>query len=283
MLGLQELFQANPGLFQLKLTALLNACARLISDDDAGIRRSLLAFLNWSLPLVRQEDLLPHAHTLLLYTTSAQTHIFPEIRLDAIRILDTLLDYIPTAVVEGWAGSGNAHGGRILRGYLNMLNAGTAADRSIATPTTAVVLSPQSRSIVLRSLSKFLHQCLAQHGLGSQLNVSPTGCVDPLYMKYFFATSDAYHTFSQFLKPRFNTPQTYWADDLEFGQCTFPPNLISLVSPTGQWPLTQLMDIGDDGDDEAVRQSIDHSFLQVSEPDKEWQRVLKAHRTSSTL
>jgi pre-rRNA-processing protein IPI1 len=67
----------------------------------------------------------PHATSLLLFTTSAQTHIFPEIRVDAIRFLNLYLEYIPAAVVVGWNQSGSENGSRVLEGYLGILSAGT--------------------------------------------------------------------------------------------------------------------------------------------------------------
>lgn len=72
-----------------------------------------------------QEDLIPHASTLLLFTASAQTHIFPEIRIDAVRFLALFLEHIPEPLVEGWNAAGPGHGKRILEGYLGNLNAGT--------------------------------------------------------------------------------------------------------------------------------------------------------------
>ncbi len=80
----------------------------------------------------RQEDLVPHSHTLLLFTTSAQTHIFPEIRIDAIRFLDILLEAIPQPVAKGWT-NGSTHGGRGLLGYLGILNAGVVFDQGTGT------------------------------------------------------------------------------------------------------------------------------------------------------
>ncbi|CAG8744824.1 17600_t:CDS:2, partial [Acaulospora colombiana] len=47
-----------------------------------------------------------------------QTHIFPEIRVDAIKVLELLLDVIPEVVVsQGSSG----HGERVLNGYLGLL------------------------------------------------------------------------------------------------------------------------------------------------------------------
>jgi len=60
-----------------------------------------------------------------LFSTSAQTHIFPEIRIDAIRLLDILQEYTPEAVTVGWSDRNERHGSRVLGGYLGILNAGT--------------------------------------------------------------------------------------------------------------------------------------------------------------
>lgn len=70
-------------------------------------------------------DLIPHVPSLLLFAVSAQTHIFPEIRIDAVRFLDLLLDAVPESVVCGWNESGLGHGKRVLESYLGILSAGT--------------------------------------------------------------------------------------------------------------------------------------------------------------
>jgi hypothetical protein len=62
---------------------------------------------------------------LILFTASAQTHIFPEIRIDAVRFLSIFLECIPEPLVEGWNTTGSSHGKRILEGFLGNLNAGT--------------------------------------------------------------------------------------------------------------------------------------------------------------
>ena len=79
---------------------------------------------------ILQDHLVPHAPTLLLFTASAQSHIFLEIRLDAIRLLDLLLELIPEQVVAGFWGNGTGgsragHGRKLLDGYLSLLNVGT--------------------------------------------------------------------------------------------------------------------------------------------------------------
>lgn len=60
----------------------------------------------------------------MLFTASAQTHIFPEIRIDAVRFLGLLLDFIPVPLVQGWDSTDSTNGKRILEGYLGNLSAG---------------------------------------------------------------------------------------------------------------------------------------------------------------
>jgi len=72
-----------------------------------------------------QEDLIPHVPLLILFTTSAQTNIFPEIRIDAVRFLDLFLELVPESVVSGWMQEHSGHGRRVLEGYLGILSAGT--------------------------------------------------------------------------------------------------------------------------------------------------------------
>ena len=98
--------------------------------------------------IVPKESLTPHAPTLLLFTASAQSHIFPEIRIDAIRVLDLLLEFAPEQVVNGLISPGaeskNGHGRKLLDGYLGLLNVGArfSEDESkIAGPSSGVSMT----------------------------------------------------------------------------------------------------------------------------------------------
>jgi pre-rRNA-processing protein IPI1 len=161
-LGLRELFEDYPDVIVASLSIILNGCARVIGDEvkfnyfevilsnlPFHCRTQACAkhfFLFWagyyleyhmyvgSLGLqilytkkcTSQEVLIPHTPILLLFTTSAQTHIFPEIRIDAIRFLDLFLELFPEVVAEGWVDGHGGHGRRVIEGYLGVLNAGTA-------------------------------------------------------------------------------------------------------------------------------------------------------------
>ncbi|KAG1783868.1 hypothetical protein EV702DRAFT_1055985 [Suillus placidus] len=180
IMSFRELFELHPDIVESSMTILLGACVRLIGDEDAGVRKTLLSFLSWLLPLVSKENLIPHVPLLILFTTSAQTHIFPEIRIDAVRFLDLFLELVPESVVDGWIQGNPGHGKRVLEGYLGILSAGTkygdTEGEVKATSTASVVLSSQSKLVVLKSLSAFL-----THAVSRQLRSSnhATSNLDP--------------------------------------------------------------------------------------------------------
>ncbi|KAG5735244.1 Testis-expressed sequence 10 like protein [Termitomyces sp. T112] len=255
IVGFRELLEANWELLDSYFTALINACVRLIGDEDASVRRALLTFFSWLLPRIPQSDIMPHAPLLLLFTTSAQTHIFPEIRIDAIRFLDLFLEHIPRAVTVGW--DFNGHGSRVLEGYLGILNAGTKfgeADGPVqATSTASVVLTPASKLVVLHSLSMFLQTCLS-NDIGLSTSAShhpPSSLLNTWFLLPSFARPGDYYSFEQI----FQTSQssTYnccqWREnvDPEDNEDDFPGTFTAAETPilSDDFTLQKLADISD--------------------------------------
>ena len=96
--------------------------------------------------------MVPHSQILLLFSTSAQTHIFAEVRIDAVRLIDLLLDVIPEEVVAGCFSGTDAkagHGRKVLDGYMSLLNAsarlGTTDTGTLGSTSTAIMLSAKVR------------------------------------------------------------------------------------------------------------------------------------------
>ncbi|KLO13784.1 hypothetical protein SCHPADRAFT_827523 [Schizopora paradoxa] len=212
--GLRELFEDNTDMVQPNLLSLLHSSVKLISDEDATVRKALLSFFEWLLRRVPQELLVPHSQTLLLFTTSAQTNIFAEVRIDAVRMLDLLLDVIPEQVVAGsmmdeGTESTSAHGKKVLDGYLSLLSASSRMSQNGAcTPqastSATVMLSPASKAIVLNSLSKFLKHTtkslFSSFGTtGSDVNDASTSL---WYMRSSFSDESSFHAFCNILGAR---------------------------------------------------------------------------------
>ncbi|KDQ20313.1 hypothetical protein BOTBODRAFT_27733 [Botryobasidium botryosum FD-172 SS1] len=223
--GLRELLSANPDLIIPSLSTLINGCTRIVGDDDVSVRKSMLGFLEWLFSRVPAVKLAPHTNILMLFITSSLSHIYPEIRIDAIRFLDIMLEFVPEVVVGGWVGwnvagysaadgndhkdtqgsgsNGAQHGQRVLEGYLALLNlrsrqATSANDTAPASSLSSVVLSSTSKLILLKSLSSFLRISLS----GSQdASESPSTEQAAWYLASSFSSGQAYRTFIQLLEP----------------------------------------------------------------------------------
>ncbi|CCM05152.1 uncharacterized protein FIBRA_07361 [Fibroporia radiculosa] len=210
IIGLRELLEAHPELIAPHLTALINSCVRIIGDEDASVRKALLTFLGWLLHRVPADDLNPHAPVLLLFTTSAQTHIFPEIRIDAIRFLDMFLETIPDVVTEGWAQRSAGHGSRVLEGYLGILNAGTAFGEGAdtgpvrATSIASVVLSTASKLVVLRSMTSFFSKALSPASSSRMESSTPSL---NWFLSASFSSPEAFRAFDTLLLPAHHPTQ----------------------------------------------------------------------------
>ncbi|OJA10838.1 hypothetical protein AZE42_00252 [Rhizopogon vesiculosus] len=248
VLSLRELFQLHPEIVESSMTTLLGACVRLIGDEDAGVRKTLLSFLSWLLPLVPKEDLIPHVPLLILFATSAQTNIFPEIRIDAVRFLDLFLQLVPETVVSGWMEENSGHGRRVLEGYLGILSAGTkyggTEGAAQATSTASVVLSAQSKLVILKSLSTFLTHAVSRL-LQSPSNVAsdptavplPTWFFAPSFLsaRSFAAYERLFQTGSADVRPQLNV------DNLQ-DDFICMPDFVTGAS-TVEWSLNDLSDL----------------------------------------
>ncbi|KAF8338003.1 uncharacterized protein EI90DRAFT_3041280 [Cantharellus anzutake] len=179
--GFREILSENPSIITASLGTLINACVKLISDDDASVRNALISFLSWLLPIIPKSSLKPHMPLLMLFTASALSHIFPEVRIDAVRLLDVFLEVIPEEVVGGCFGPSNSgsysahyaqdessskgnvqHGRRLLDGYLAQLDIKSKPEeKGPFSSMSSLMLSTSSKSILLKSLSNFLRVSLS--------------------------------------------------------------------------------------------------------------------------
>ncbi|KDN43941.1 hypothetical protein K437DRAFT_143603 [Tilletiaria anomala UBC 951] len=204
--GIKELLVSYPHLARSpsSLRLVIPAILHLIGDEDTRVRGALLSFAAWLFPLIaapssdalsaedpssKSESLLqPYLSQLLLYATSAMSHIYMAVRIDAVKFLDVLMTSTGSAggreLVKGWNnvraddfGSkliiyGEAgHAGSVLRCLLNMLGlsssiSGTSARRSNPSSinsgtselgaTNSMDLSLSSRLVVLNAIRSYL-------------------------------------------------------------------------------------------------------------------------------
>ncbi|PVG03212.1 hypothetical protein CPB86DRAFT_779565 [Serendipita vermifera] len=232
LLGLRELLSAHQDLLNSSISQVISGCCKLISDEDASVRRALVDFLDWYLHRLQTHFILPHASVLMLFTTSAQTHIFPEIRVDAIKVLDLLLDVIPEVVVsQGSSG----HGVRVLTGYLGLLVSTSSRSETDIVNTSVTILSAQSKLTVVSSLGRFLREA-------SQQNENTEN--ELWYLRSAFSSYNAYTSFINLF--RGFQGQDFTVDTNEqTGNQNDPP--IPFI-----WNNFQMMDCQPWGEDELV-------------------------------
>lgn len=175
----------------------------------------------------------PYHNTLLLFTTSALSHIYPEIRLDAIRVLDVCLDVLPQVAIAGWenavfkmanavssassssstssaAGPSSAshqpHGERIMNCYLNLL--GITQRSSAAASITATDLAPGAQLMILKSLRTFLLHALPSSS-GDELDEGNDQSCPTWFFRSAFASSAEFEYFQRLLGRHMNLTQSH--------------------------------------------------------------------------
>ncbi|CAG7847329.1 SubName: Full=Uncharacterized protein {ECO:0000313/EMBL:CCA67682.1} [Serendipita indica DSM 11827] len=186
--GLRELLQAHSDLMLSTTSSVIPECCRLVADEDASVRKASIEFLDWYLSRLPNASIIPHAATIMLFATSAQTHIFPEIRIDAIKFMTVLLSVCPEMVISRGP---SGHSQRVLHGYLSLLVGNVGAKDSSATPTSTTILSAQSKLIVITSLALFLEKSRAvQYEAGSLW-----------FLRNSFRTRQSYNAFTSLFYP----------------------------------------------------------------------------------
>ncbi|CAG8473935.1 960_t:CDS:10 [Dentiscutata erythropus] len=97
--GLRDLFHKHPSILSRSLSTIVNPLSRLLVDDDRGVRRSLLAFFTEFFLKVQKFELRPFLPLLIIYTCSAMTHIYDDIRTDSIKFMELWLEIAPDVVI----------------------------------------------------------------------------------------------------------------------------------------------------------------------------------------
>ncbi|WRT67705.1 uncharacterized protein IL334_004677 [Kwoniella shivajii] len=135
----------------------LRALGGLISDDDATVRKALLGLLAWYLPQLPVTTLSPHLPLLILQTSSSLSHIFPEIRLDACKLVHLLLNHVPSHVVGDWPRESS----NILEGL--RLAVGLGGEKGVNSQIGR--LTGGAKLVTLRAMMEFVRKGLGKEEL----------------------------------------------------------------------------------------------------------------------
>ncbi|CCF50861.1 hypothetical protein NDA10_003305 [Ustilago hordei] len=214
--GIREILTLHPSLMLSAAASLIPELSRCIGDDDAVVRKQLHSLLAWMLPQIPSQLLSPYHNTLLLFTTSALSHIYPEVRLDAVRVLDACLDILPHTATSGWenavfkmasaisttatstATPNNAagpsiashqpHGERIMNCFLSLL--GITQRSSAAASITSTDLVPGTKLLILRSLRTFLSHALPSNSGGDSADAEDQSCPTWFFRSAFTSSAE---------------------------------------------------------------------------------------------
>lgn len=135
----------------------------LITSSSAGIRASLQRFMASFLAAVPRDALVPYATTMTLWVTSGMNHIWKEVREDAARLGEVVIDVMGEELARGWqwqrGGDGGATNGQ--RFYTTLLTAlgvsdGDAHASASAHTQSDLSSSPVSKLRLLSCLEKLI-------------------------------------------------------------------------------------------------------------------------------
>lgn len=95
LIGLRALFQQHISELHDNLSLVLTSIADKMTDTDSDVRRSLLLLLQFILPQIDSDQVVPFLSLLVAHLSCAMTHIFGEIQLSSLKFLHILLEYFP--------------------------------------------------------------------------------------------------------------------------------------------------------------------------------------------
>ncbi|KAM3583048.1 rRNA processing protein [Umbelopsis sp. WA50703] len=98
--GIQDMCEQHPGLLSTSLNSIVNASLKTLVDEDRDVRKALLEFMKSSFPELDQAEILPFLSLLTIYTCSAITHIYEDVRADAIKFMDLWIELAPDFIVS---------------------------------------------------------------------------------------------------------------------------------------------------------------------------------------
>lgn len=156
---IDQLVKQHPYLIHEHLLAIVTSIAHLVADASPSVRHATLDLLRDVADALPGPALVSVSQGLVLFTLSALSNLDESIRIDALKVLDLLLDKIPDEIVRGFDGSADVHaqlakgstqehetGPKVVEGLLGMLKirnpALTAAQGTFTSAASSSDLSP---------------------------------------------------------------------------------------------------------------------------------------------
>ncbi|GES82738.1 hypothetical protein RCL_jg11547.t1 [Rhizophagus clarus] len=136
ILGLKDFFRVNPHILSQSSSLVVNSLLRLLIDDNKFVRTTLLSFFTEFFISMEKSELRPFLPILIIYTCSAMTHIYEDVRADSIKFMELWLNIAPDIIVDGfWQ--------RVVPNYIGLL---TTDSNTIVTNSVSRIVTPVTNS-----------------------------------------------------------------------------------------------------------------------------------------
>ncbi|KAJ2758699.1 rRNA processing protein [Coemansia sp. BCRC 34490] len=148
--GMSDILSLHPQLIYSELGPIIEGTVRLIVDDEPVVRKSLLQLYGSFLHQVPVRDLMPFIQLLVVFICSAMSHILEDIRADAVKFLDLLVEVAPEAIAQ--------FSSRILPNFYSLLetNTQTFDKKSVEIKSRTMLLTQGNRVVIMRSCYNYL-------------------------------------------------------------------------------------------------------------------------------
>ncbi|KAK3607992.1 hypothetical protein CHS0354_009927 [Potamilus streckersoni] len=98
--GLRELLTSHPELMTSHLAAVLEKTSELFTDKDPAVRKAVIKLLSVFYSKISLKQIAPFFPLLKAHLCCAMTHIYDDIKVDSLQILDILLEFYPDLVIN---------------------------------------------------------------------------------------------------------------------------------------------------------------------------------------
>ncbi|XP_070565738.1 testis-expressed protein 10 homolog [Ptychodera flava] len=154
--GLKDLFLRHPQLISTHLSSIIEHVSSVLMDKESDVRRSAIGLLNFVLPHITGNQVMPFFPILNSHLCCAMTHINEDIQLDSLKVLDLVLKFYPSLVTK--------HSRQLLPNFVDQISRESGGKASSAGETArALTVNPSSklssqkwRRKVLQRLNQFL-------------------------------------------------------------------------------------------------------------------------------
>ncbi|KAI8647896.1 Rix1 complex component [Parasitella parasitica] len=169
--GLTDICTTHPALLVSSLGLVVNGILKLFVDEDRDVRKATLNYLKSTFVNLDRVELQPFMSLLVIYTCSAMTHIFEDVRLDAIKLMDLWIQIAPDIIVSKFWNRVTGNYMSLLTVDSNSINSNSNTASSVAITTASVKAAVTKSHLHIHknklglfiSLSKFLEAGLSEH------------------------------------------------------------------------------------------------------------------------